>query len=157
VQVNPNARFWGLARTQATAAGSSSNTNTVDVPNASGGDLYVQRLRFKAWQTAAVVAIAGTPLNSQGHPTAASGTMAPSTLITINVKVGANQWFSQDVSIFALHGEEGKPYEFELTLPKVGNRQSLSWSVGNATLVAATVEMLADCIAVPAGEPPFVN
>jgi hypothetical protein len=153
VQVNPKAWFWGLGKSVSLAAGATTNTT---IANQSGGDLYIQKVRIKASLTAIATAIAGTPLNSQGHPTAASGTMAPTTLVTVNFKIGGNQLFQQDVSLFALHGEAGRPYEFELVLPKLVNKQELSWTVTNGTLQGVTVECLADCVAVPVGQEPFV-
>ncbi len=153
MQVNPRAWFWGLNKTNTPiAAGAASQTT---VPNQSGGDLFIQRLRLKAFLSSAAVAIAGTPLNSQGQATAANGTMAPTTLVTVNFKIGGNQIFQQEVSLFALHGEAGRPYEFDVVLPKLVNKQDLSWSTTNSSAVAISIELCADCIAVPVGEVPF--
>jgi hypothetical protein len=154
VQVNPKAWFWGLNKTVTSIATGAASTTTI--PNQSGGDLFIQKLRIKAFLTSIATAIAGTPLNSQGHPTAASGTMAPTTLVTIQLKIGGNQLFQQEVSLFALHGESGDAYEFELVLPKLVNKQDLSWSITNGTLQTISVELFADCIAVPVGQTPFV-
>lgn len=157
MNVNPKAWFWGLAKSINCAASSGASANTTTIANQSGGDLYIQKLRVKAFQTAIVAAIAGTPLNSSGGPTAASGTMGATTLVKIQLKIGNNQIFQQEVSLFALHGESGLPYEFDLVLPKLVNKQELSWSVINDTLLAITVELLADCVAVPVGQVPFIQ
>lgn len=151
-QVNPRAYFWGLVKSIALAANASGSTT---IQNASDGDLYVRTLRVKAWLTNAATAIAGSPLNSSGFPTAAGVTLAATTLVKINLKIGNRQVWQEEVSLFGLHGEAGRPYEFDLVLPKVANRQEISWSVTNNTAVAVTVELSADCLAVPAGEQPF--
>lgn len=150
--VNPRAYFWGLVRQVQLAANSTASTN---IQNASDGDLYIRKLRVKAWLTNTATAIAGSPLNSQGFPTAAGVTLAATTLVRINMKIGNRQVWQEEVSLFGLHGEAGRPYEFDLVLPKVANRQEIAWSITNATGVAVTVELSADCIAVPPGQEPF--
>ena len=156
--VNPKAWFWGLAKTLVCAASSSSGANTTTVPNQSGGDLYVRRLRIKATLTVtALGALAGTPLTPSGGATAANDTLPSTATVTIMLKVGNSQIFQQEVSLYALHGEYGVPYEFDMVLPKVINKQDLSWSATNNATVQVSLELLADCIAVPVGEKPFVD
>ena len=150
--VNPRAYFWGLVKSLAVAA---NTTGSATIQNASDGDLYVRRLRVKCWLTSAATAIAGSPLNSQGFPTAAGATLGATTLVKINLKVGNRQVWQEEISVFGLHGEAGRPYEFDLVLPKIANRQEVSWSVTNGTALAITLELSADCVAVPAGEAPF--
>lgn len=158
MQLNPKAYFWSLVKTLACAASSSSTANTTTLPNNSGGDLYFQRLRCKAFLTsAALAALAGTPLVNTASATAASDTLPANTLVTIQLKIGQQQLFSQEVSLFALHGESGRPYEFDLVLPKLISKQDLIWSVTNNTTVAVTVEIEIPCAAVPPREPLFVE
>lgn len=152
-QVNPRAYFWGLVKSISLAANAAGNTT---IANASDGDVYIRKLRAKAWLTNAATAIAGSPLNSQGFPTAAGVTLASTALVRMNLKIGNRQVWQEEVSLFSLHGEAGRVFEFDLVLPKVANRQEIIWSVTNASGVAVTVELSADCVAVPVGEQPFM-
>lgn len=158
MRINPLAWFWGLAKTVSLAASTGADANSSTIANTSGADLYLHKLRATAYLTSTTSSgIAGTPLLTTASPTIGSNTLMANTLVTLQLKIGNQTLWSQAVSLATLMGIDGKGFEWELVLPKLGKGQDLQYSFVNTHAVGVTVDLEIDTIAVEPGQPPFVQ
>jgi hypothetical protein len=156
--VNPKARYFGLRNVTGTAVASAAgSTATLATKNNSGGDFYITRMKFRAtFNTAQSSGIAGTPLLESASPTVGSNTMPSLDTVTVNIKIGPDNFFNQQVSLGALRDQDGW-FRLDNVIPKVGSNQDIQVDITNNSGFTIYVEPFFDGFMVPAGDPGLVQ
>ncbi len=155
MRINPNADFAAIVATKTLIAAGTADSFTGR--NTTGRDVYISRFRVRAFYDGAQTDDDGTPLANSSSTTANNTTAKQSSLVTINVKIGNESWFTQEISLGVLFDDNTGWFKFERVLPKVTTDQEISISYTNGSGKIIRLRALFEGLSVPKGEKPVVN